>query len=122
MKNEKNKDLLKKIKETIKEYDSNGIIVDSYLIGGGEKISTLISVDAPEVISSADILYYSGYISAEGISNHKKVLGKVQVLNECINKIIDASFENKEATFTKSISISQNDIDKPYRNNAWTGF
>ena len=118
MKNKKNKELLKKIKEAIEEYDSNGIIIDSYLIGGGEKIFTPISVDTPEQISSADVLYYSGYISAEGISNHKKVLGKVQVLNECINKIIDASFENKETTFTKSISIS----NKPYRNNAWTGF
>ena len=121
MKNKKNKEILKKIKETIEEYDSNDIIIDSYLIGGDEKIFTPISVDTPKVISSADVLYYSGYISAEGISNHKKVLGKVQVLNEYVNKIIDASFENKETIFTKSISISNN-IDKPYRKNAWTGF
>ena len=56
MKNKKNKELLKKIKETIKEYDSNDIVVDSYLIGGGEKIFTPISVDTPEQISSADVL------------------------------------------------------------------
>ena len=108
MKNKKNKDILKKIKETIKEYDSNGIIIDSYLIGGGEKIFTPISVDAPEVISSSDVLYCSGYISSEGISNPKKLLGKTQLINECTNKIIDASFENKETTFIKSISISNN--------------
>ena len=118
MENKKNKEILKKIKKIIEEYDSNGIIFDSFLIGGSEKISTSISVDTPKLISSADVLYYSGYISAEGISNHKKVLGKVQVLNECINKIIDASFENKESTFIKSIAISNN----PYRSNPWTGF
>ncbi len=105
MKKQENKEILKKIKEIIKEYDSNGIIIDSYLIGGSEKIFTPKSVDTPEKISSSDVLYYTGYISAEGISNPKKVLGKTQVLNECINKIIDASFENKEMSFINSTSI-----------------
>lgn len=108
MKNKKNKELLKKIKETIEEYDSNGIIIDSYLIGGSEKIFT------SPTFYSTDALYCSGYISSEGISNPKKLLGKTQLINEYTNKIIDASFENKEATFTISLSISNNS----YRSNA----
>lgn len=122
MKNKKNKELLKKIKETIEEYDSNDIIIDSYLIGGSEKIFT------PPTFYSTDVLYYSGYISSEDISNPKKLLGKTHLINEYTNKIIDASFENKEAAFIRSLSIRNvNDdhtlkFDKPYRNNAWIGF
>lgn len=111
MKKLENKEILKKIKETIKEYDSNGIIIDSYLIGGSEKIFTPKSVDTPEEISSSDVLYYTGYVSAEGISNPKKVLGKTQLINECTNKIIDASFANKEVSFIESLSIKNDNDD-----------
>lgn len=103
MKNEKNKELLKRIKCVIEQYDKMGITLDSFLIGG-RKTDYFDEKEKELKIPSVESIYCSGYIDSESIghSHPQILLSKIQLYNESINSLINGALGKEDNEFAKS--------------------
>lgn len=70
MENEKNKEMLERIKRVIEEYDEKGITVDSFLIGGRK---TDYFVEKELKFPSPESIYCSSYIDSESIKHSQPI-------------------------------------------------
>ena len=101
MKNEKNKEILERIKCIIKQYDKMGIILDSYLIGG-RKTDYFDEKEKELKLPSAESLYCSGYIDFKSIGHPQILMSKYQLYNESVDSLIKGALGKEDNEFTKS--------------------
>lgn len=113
MKNEKNKELLKRINTVIEQYDKMGIILDSFLIGG-RKTDYFDEKEKELKIPSAESIYCSGYIDSEsaGHSHPQILMSKFQLYNESVNSLINGALGKENNEFSKSTFLRTTGIKR----------
>ena len=113
MKKQENKEILKRIKTVIEQYDKMGITLDSYLICGRE--TEYFDEKEKELkIPSVESIYCSGYIDSESIGHaHPQILlSKSQLYNESIISLINGALGKENNEFTKSTFLRTTGIKR----------
>jgi hypothetical protein len=109
MKNTNNKELLKRIKVVVEQYDKMGITLDSFLISGRE---TDYFDDKEIKIPSSESIYCSGYIDSERNKHPQILLAKFQLFNESVNSLINGALGKEDNEFTNSTFLRTTGIKR----------
>lgn len=113
MKNEVNKEILKRIKTVIEQYDKMGITLDSFLICGG-RTDYFDEKEKELKIPSVESIYCSGYIDSKSIGcvHPQMLLSKFQLYNESVNSLINGALGKEANEFTKSTFLRTTGIKR----------